>query len=208
MKFRCPYCHEVFDPQAGALCPACGKAMAVPPRLRPKEESRPAKHSQLSPELRQKKRDLEKGAASGPATWTQVTKSPRYVAVLVILFVVIGAVLTQQTTRHNTESVRRFNPIEHATSDLATLRTALEMFHKDCGRYPSTRESLLALLRRPGVRGWNGPYIRTLYPDPWKNSYRYSMTKGVMRLTSDGPDGKPDTEDDLAAPAPEMKPDT
>lgn len=204
MKFRCPYCHIVFEPQAGSRCPSCGKAMAVPAKLRPKDDTKHAKRGRLSPEMRQKQRDLERAGDSGAKTWTRVTKSPRYVAALVILFVVVGAVLTQQTTRHNTEKVRRSNPLEHTTSDLATLRTALEMFHKDCGRYPSTRESLEALLRNPRVRGWDGPYIKTLFPDRWKNSYRYSMVKGEMRLTSDGPDGKPDTSDDITAPAPDM----
>jgi general secretion pathway protein G len=204
MKLRCPYCQVVFEPQTGSRCPSCGKAMAMPAKVRLKDETKHPKRNRLSPELRQKQRELEKEGQSGAETWTRITKSPRYVAVLVILFVIVGAVLSQQATRHHAEKVRRSNPIQHAQSDLATLRTALEMFHKDCGRYPSTRESLEALIRSPRVRGWDGPYIRTLFPDPWKNSYRYSMTKGVMHLTSDGPDEKPDTLDDLSAPAPDM----
>lgn len=204
MKFRCPYCQTIFEPQSGSLCPSCGRAMTIPPKFRQKDGTSRLKRNRLSPELLQKKRELKQAVLSGAATWSQATRSPRYVAALVILFVVLGTVLTQQVTRHHTETVRRFNPAQHATYDLTTLRTALEMFHKDCGRYPSTRESLAALLRRPGAKGWDGPYIKTLYPDPWKNAYRYSLTQGMMRLTSDGPDGTPDTADDIAAPAPDM----
>lgn len=199
MRFRCPYCRTLFEPQAGLVCPACGKAVAVPSGLRPKAGA-PDRRKRLSAELRQKQRELAKGADIGAGALARLTGSPRYVAVLVILFVVMGVVLTQRATRHHTEKVRRSDPVQHATYDLATLRTALELFRQDCGRYPSTRESLVGLLRHPGARGWDGPYIKTLYPDPWKNAYRYSLVRGEVRLTSDGPDGKPGTGDDLEAP--------
>lgn len=178
--------------------------MAVPRKLRPEVTEEPAKGSRLSREMRQKQRELKQGVTAGATAWAGITKSPRYLAALVILFVVLGAALTQQVTRHHTETVHRFQPGQRATSDLTTLRTALELFHKDCGRYPSTRETLLALIRRPRANGWNGPYIKMLIPDPWKNSYRYSLSKGVLRLTSDGPDGKPNTADDIDAPPPDM----
>lgn len=203
MKFRCPYCQAVFEPQERPFCPACSKLIAMPHPNRGMN-SRSSHKRGLSPDLRQKQRELRLAHGKGAESWTRITRSPRYVAALVILFVVMGVVLTQRATRHNTETVHRFNPHERARSDLANLRIALEVYHRDCGRYPSTRENLLALLRRPRAKGWDGPYIKTLIPDPWKNSYRYSLSKGVMRLSSDGPDGRPDTGDDIEATPPDM----
>jgi general secretion pathway protein G len=185
------------------LCPSCRKVMHVPPSHCRKDGPRSAKRHRLSPELSQKKRELGTGVVGGAVAWTHVTRHPRYVGALVVLFVAMGIILTQQATRHNTERVSRRDPIGHAMSDLVTLRTALDLFRQDCGRFPSTRESLVALLRHPGAKGWDGPYIRTLFPDPWKHAYRYTMVRGAMRLTSDGPDGIPDTVDDLAPPLPD-----
>jgi general secretion pathway protein G len=52
--------------------------------------------------------------------------------------------------------------------------TALDTFHLDIGRYPTTSEGLQALRVNPGVEGWNGPYIPKEIPlDPWGNAYVY-----------------------------------
>lgn len=202
MNFRCPYCGHSLGSQPLSRCPSCAKVMNIPKRFRPNGGRIPeCVQKDLSPGRRPRQRNIGSEVILRAATWSHVTSSPRYVAVLVILFVVMGVSLTQQANRHNTESIHVFDPIQRATDDLVTLRTALEMFHADCGRYPSTRESLLALIRSPRIRGWNGPYIKMLIPDPWKNSYRYSMIQGVMRLASDGPDGITETPDDIHAPA-------
>lgn len=88
-----------------------------------------------------------------------------------------------------------------ATADLADLKPAIESFHRDTGRYPSTKESLDALLDPPaGAQGWNGPYLSRRPQDPWGNSYvyRYAGTHGSPYLVkSAGPDGQADTSDDL-----------
>ena len=56
------------------------------------------------------------------------------------------------------------------------LKAALEEFRKDCGRYPTTKEGLSALVECPaGIRGWKGPYVRDRVPcDPWGQPIRYS----------------------------------
>lgn len=176
--------------------------MQVPKRFRPDEAEKRDRSRGLTPEFRQKKRELEKGIVGGARAWAGLSGSPRYLAVLVILFVVLGALLTRQASRSKISPAHRLAAAERAAADLATLRTALDMFRKDCGRYPSARESLPALMRNPRIPGWDGPYIRNLIPDPWRQSYRYRTTDDFMRLSSDGPDGKSDTADDIQAPDP------
>lgn len=56
--------------------------------------------------------------------------------------------------------------------------SALEVFRKDTGRYPTIGEGLQALMRDPNVEGWKGPY----YPE----SKRSLLTQYGYDLTGDG----------------------
>src|SRR5690606_10067964 len=89
---------------------------------------------------------------------------------------------------------------------ISGLKTALAGFTSDVGRAPTTAEGLNALIYPPpGVRNWKGPYVavtsRTPFLDPWGNPYRYASTPNgrytVTTISSDGPDGRPNTSDDL-----------
>lgn len=55
---------------------------------------------------------------------------------------------------------------------------SLELFKLEVGRFPTTQESLQALVQAPPgmTTGWNGPYIKSaksVPKDPWGNEYRY-----------------------------------
>jgi type II secretion system protein G len=78
------------------------------------------------------------------------------------------------------------------------LRTTLEMFKADCGRYPQTSEGLNALVIRPGnisAEKWHGPYFDppAVPPDPWGHEYVYRFPAvhsiNDFDLYSLGPDG-------------------
>lgn len=78
-------------------------------------------------------------------------------------------------------------------SDEMTLGLMLKQFRKDCGRYPTTREGLMALLKAPKrVPNWRGPYVTRVPLDPWGHRYLYRSTeKGKFVLISYGADGAP-----------------
>lgn len=93
--------------------------------------------------------------------------------------------------------------ITAARTDIARLEAALDAFEVDTGRYPTTEEGLQALVEEPpGVRGWNGEYIRRGVPlDPWGNPYQY-ISPGRQNTTSFdlfsfGPDGEEGGGDDI-----------
>ena len=88
-----------------------------------------------------------------------------------------------------------------AESDLSTLRTALEAFEIDNGRFPSSREGLSALVTNPGnLPQWHA-YLGGISADPWGHPYVYSCPGSNpgqdFDLFSCGPDGKPGTADDV-----------
>jgi general secretion pathway protein G len=89
-----------------------------------------------------------------------------------------------------------------AQSDVAAMEAALDAFEVDVGRLPTSTEGLAALVQRPtSVERWAGPYLppRRLLTDPWGNPYRYDpwLSDDQGRVWSLGPDGKPDTADDI-----------
>jgi general secretion pathway protein G len=86
--------------------------------------------------------------------------------------------------------------ISAVASDIAAIRTAIDVFHLDCGVYPAESQWLSALRENPGIAGWNGPYLHGARRDPWGNAFRYSLTNDTYVILSAGPDGKFETSDD------------
>lgn len=63
-----------------------------------------------------------------------------------------------------------------AELQLDNLKTAIELFYVDLGRYPSEQEGLQALMNRPTAAGdWAGPYLdaEDALQDPWGRDYVY-----------------------------------
>ena len=93
-----------------------------------------------------------------------------------------------------------------ATSQMANIATALELFYYDVGRYPTEAEGLSALVDAPGdLAAWMGPYLKDASGliDPWGRNYLYTVDddREVFIVSSLGRDGEPggDGEDaDLA----------
>ena len=65
--------------------------------------------------------------------------------------------------------------VKAAKAQIELLGTALDSFHLDIGRYPTTQEGLQALRTAPaGVDAWKGPYLPKDVPnDPWGRPYQY-----------------------------------
>lgn len=115
--------------------------------------------------------------------------------VLVILAILAGIVVPKFTGR--SEQARQ----SAAKSDITNIKTALAVFETDCGRFPTTEESLNALVSKPGdLAGWQRPYIEKLPNDPWGRAYIYRSPGNDGRdfdLFSAGPDGQEGTDDDV-----------
>jgi general secretion pathway protein G len=99
---------------------------------------------------------------------------------------------------------------------VSQIANALDTYRLNLGHYPSEQEGGLdALLKKPAFENermgekWQGPYLKpgTILDDPWGNKIRYELndrsgdnekTGGLpYKLFSVGPDGQPDTDDDI-----------
>lgn len=79
-----------------------------------------------------------------------------------------------------------------ARLELETLRTAIEVFRRERGRYPPVTSG------RELVDHLSPRYLHVvLRLDPWQQPYEYSATSDGYRLRSAGIDRKIDTPDDL-----------
>lgn len=83
--------------------------------------------------------------------------------------------------------------IKAAKAQISLFGTALDAYHLDVGRYPTSEEGLKALRDKPeNARGWDGPYLSKAIPqDPWSRDYRYKSPgdHGPYDLYSLGADG-------------------
>jgi general secretion pathway protein G len=130
--------------------------------------------------------------------------------VIVIILLLAGAlvvfVLPQQEGAEKNTTKLMLNQVS----------TALDNYRLNLGHYPSEQEGGLdALLRKPSFENerlgekWSGPYLKpgTKLDDPWGHKIRYELVdraaegekKGSLpyKLSSVGPDGQPDTDDDI-----------
>jgi tetratricopeptide (TPR) repeat protein len=85
-----------------------------------------------------------------------------------------------------------------ARADLGKLAEALRRFEREKGRSPTMAEGLAALT---GEAGYLDAFVGEVPVDPWGHPYRYTFPRpgssdGFV-LRSAGPDGKPDTLDDI-----------
>jgi general secretion pathway protein G len=82
---------------------------------------------------------------------------------------------------------------------LATIMPGVHAFELDCGRFPTTRESLSALTSNPGVPGWRGPYWDPAVPlvDQWSTPLRYEVGTNSVSIRSAGRDKVFGTADDI-----------
>lgn len=77
------------------------------------------------------------------------------------------------------------------------LATALKLYELDNGHFPTTRQGLGALLKKPKTDPippkWNEPYIQKRPVDPWGRPYVY-MSPGEHRMDYDLSSTGKDTE--------------
>ena len=146
---------------------------------------------------------LSMKSTHAPARATRLRRSRRgftlveLLLVLVILGILASLVLPKFTGR--TEQAR----VTAAQTQISTFGTALDAFEVDTGSYPRGQDGLNQLVAAPAdVPNWRGPYLKSEIPlDPWGRAYIYEFPGRInpsgYDLRSMGPDGQPNTADDI-----------
>ncbi len=193
-SLRCPYCRNTFAAGPSGHCPHCDRIAVVPPSLRKTTfRDRQLMRERIAREAGDHRRKIFSAEA-------RLGRSPMMLGLSVIGLLVLGALLTGRASRIQPREGQRISREDKATRELEALRTALERFHADTGRYPTPEEGLKALVLNPGIPGWKRNYVNVVRPDPWRTPYQYTLTPEGPEVRSSGPDHKAATADDITGP--------
>ncbi len=96
--------------------------------------------------------------------------------------------------------------MQRVSSDFVAIGAALEGYKLNAGTYPTTQQGLKALVEKPTSspqpRRWV-QVAKSVPIDPWGAEYRYqfpgSKSASQFEIISNGPDGRPNTEDDISS---------
>ncbi len=92
-----------------------------------------------------------------------------------------------------------------ALTQIKSFESGLQLYNRDCGKYPNTAQGLNVLVQNPGTcPKWKPGYLagQTIPLDPWGNTYEYFHpgTHGQeLEIISKGKDGDLNTADDVVS---------
>lgn len=122
--------------------------------------------------------------------------------ILVMLFAIAGPRLLNSQKKAD---------IRLAQTQIGNFEAALKLYFTDMKSFPSTEEGLTALIQPPAdekkARKWDASgYLddEAIPSDPWDNAFIYEYEgaqqgrRDFPRISSAGPDGQPNTVDDIA----------
>jgi general secretion pathway protein G len=95
---------------------------------------------------------------------------------LMVVLLILALLATIAAPRV-TKSLRKAKA-QTAKVQVDALGAAVDSFHVDTGRFPTSEEGLKALIDRPGDSpAWDGPYLkkRDSLVDPWGHPYLYRV---------------------------------
>jgi len=127
------------------------------------------------------------------------------IMIALAILVAVGAIVFVNFAPQKDEADRRI-----ALTQIDGFVDALELFRNDLGRFPSEEEGLSVLWNKGALEEeddeakWNGPYMRQPSPEdgwgtPWEYVFPSEEIEGMYKITSAGPDGELDTEDDITS---------
>ena len=144
----------------------------------------------------QEKLRRQNGRRKGEAGFTLVE-----LLVVLVILVLLASIIGPRVIGYLGSSRAKTAHIQ-----IESLVTAMELFHIDVGRYPTSTEGLTALVKSPGnIPGWNGPYLTKggVPQDPWGRPYLYQAGQNgtsfeIKTLGADGKEGGTDENADVS----------
>jgi general secretion pathway protein G len=110
--------------------------------------------------------------------------------VVITIIALIMSLVGPRVLNYLTES-----KVKAARIQIQSFSSALDLLFLDTGRYPSSADGLVALVKpTSSLPGWNGPYLKggSLPNDPWGKPYVYrsSAERSAYEIVSYGADGQ------------------
>lgn len=121
------------------------------------------------------------------------------VLLVLAILVILGTLVVT-----NFSGVLASSKINAAKTQLNAFEQQIDIYQLNVGMYPTTQQGLAALRVAPpdlpDPSKWTGPYAKKDIPlDPWQQPYQYELINATQyRIYSSGPDGTPNTTDDVS----------
>jgi len=116
------------------------------------------------------------------------------VSAIFVFVIVVSATYSVRTSADRARMMR-------VQADLQAISTQLSVYDSFTGTYPTTEQGLRALVAQPTTAPLPPRWyqlFREVPKDPWGHDYVYKSPAGITYdLFSAGPDGVPDTTDDI-----------
>ena len=119
---------------------------------------------------------------------------------IIIVVALLGTLMTYLVTTLTSSSDSAKE--DQARLAMGQIAQALQLYRVHNNQYPSTEQSLSALVSNPGTtRSWRGPYIEEeKLKDPWGASFEYEASGREFKIISSGLDGEMGSDDDIFFP--------
>lgn len=170
-------------------------------RFRPKDAAKAARRAGTQAAVKKIAREYERKRAALGLDRPVFRRGPVYYMIVAMVMVFIAAAFIGVMTGAVSIGKKRVSKADiQARQSIDALAQACGRYKFHVGRYPATSEGLQELAAiRTGLKGWFGPYIKKVVPDPWGNAYVYEEREGGGHpvLYSKGPDRRAGTTDDV-----------
>lgn len=170
-------------------------------KFRPKDPKLAETQKKTREKVRKLAREYEQIRAELGLSDTKMKRGPVYYIILVGVMVMLASAFILMMTGKVSWGRKRISKADiQARQSVDALCEALGRYKFHCGAYPTDAEGLQALAAiTPNKKGWFGPYVKQIVPDPWGEPYQYWTVEGQEHpvLMSKGPDRKLGTEDDV-----------
>jgi len=170
-------------------------------KFQPKDPDKAAAAKKSHEAVKRIAREFEQkrvAAGLGPSAFK---RGPVYYLVIVLVMIILAGSFILMMTGKVSWGKKRISKADiQARQSVDALCEALGRYKFHCGAYPTDAEGLEALAAiTPKKKGWFGPYIKKVVPDPWGEPYQYwtSPDNPNPVLMSKGPDRKMGTPDDV-----------
>ena len=176
-------------------------------KFKPKDPAKAEAAKKSHEAVKKIAREFEKKRIEAGLANPGFKRGPVYYMMIALVMIFLAAMFILLMTGRVSLGKKRISKADiQARQSVDALCEALGRYKFHCGAYPTDAEGLEALAAiTPQKKGWFGPYIRKVVPDPWGEPYQYwtSPDNPNPVLMSKGPDRRMGTPDDIL-PKPEM----
>jgi len=170
-------------------------------KFKAKDPKKAGKRAETKQAVKKIAREYEQKRIELGLNGPQFKRTPVYYMILILIMIMIAAAFIGMMTGSVSIGKKRISRADiQVRKSIDALAQACGRYKFHVGRYPTEEEGLEELARlRPGLKGWFGPYIKKVVPDPWGHDYVYGEggANGHPVLYSKGPDGRAGTTDDV-----------